>query len=280
LSEQEFIVGIQGDTVNSSFRTGSFSLNATFAAPTTKPDLLLRSTVGAGTGTVEREWYIAKPQLFGLSLLGTTVSTATVGQIWVSVYDSNRRLVAGLVAPLNELRSAPGLFLNAGTYSFQIATSVSQGDGSSIAFQFIADRPSQTVGPLLGPKNVQPVFLCPGSTTEFCYPNSTTPTTVPQQVGPTPTVPLPAPTTRQVVASANGFFWSNSFAPTNPTNALDVDGDGVVSPLDVLTLVNTINLRGIGPVPAPPEFLGFLDVNANGLLDPLDVLRVINALNV
>jgi hypothetical protein len=279
LPEQEFIVCIQGDTVNSSFRTGSFSLNATFAAPTTRPELLLSSTVGAGTGTVEREWYIAKPQLFGLSLLGTTVSAATVGQIWVSVYDSNRRLVAGVVAPLNELRSAPGLFLDAGTYSFQIATSIGQGDGSSITFQFMTDRPSQTVGPLLGPKNVQPVFLCPGSTTEFCYPNNTTPTTVPQQVGAAPTIPLPAPSTRQPVASNSGFFWSNNFVPTNPTNAMDVDGDGLVTPLDVLTLVNTINTRGVGPIPTPPEFLGYLDVNANGQIDPLDVLRVINVLN-
>jgi hypothetical protein len=277
--EQEFVVGIKGNAVSDTFRTGSFSLTTTFSVPTTKPELLLASSVGAGSGTVEREWYIAKPQLFGLSLTGTTDSPSTVGQIWVSIFDSQRRLVTGLVAPLNELRSAPGLFLDAGTYYFQIATSVSQGDLSSIPFQFRADRPSNPVGPLLGPKNVQPLFLCPGSTTEFCYPSTSTPTTVPQQVGPQPIVPLPPPTTRTVVANPSGFFWSNNFAPTNPSNALDITGDGTVDPLDVLTIINALNDRGGGPVLTPPQFLGHLDANANGVVDPLDVLMVINFLN-
>lgn len=60
---------------------------------------------------------------------------------------------------------------------------------------------------------------------------------------------------------------------------MDVNGNGLVEPLDVLVVINAINSIGFGPVPPPPQFLSYLDANANGLLDPLDVLKVINHLN-
>ncbi|XZE17820.1 SdrD B-like domain-containing protein [Pirellulaceae bacterium SH449] len=66
---------------------------------------------------------------------------------------------------------------------------------------------------------------------------------------------------------------------TNPANALDVDGDGTVSPLDVLTLINQLNAGGLhlNRDRFPDE--GFYDVDSDGTLSPLDVLRVINYLN-
>ncbi|MCY2977565.1 MAG: dockerin type I domain-containing protein, partial [Planctomycetota bacterium] len=69
----------------------------------------------------------------------------------------------------------------------------------------------------------------------------------------------------------------------NQRNPLDVDADGSVSPLDVLTLVNALNTGGGGTLPSikpgelePPPFF---DVDYDGLLSPLDVLVVINHLN-
>ncbi len=278
-SEQEFIIELQSKTVSNEFRTGSFSLTATFSAPSRQPELLISGTVGAGTGTVEREWYVARPQLFGLSLEGATPSGSTDGQIWVSIFDDQRRLVTGLAAPLNSLRSAPGLFLNPGKYYFQIAAATSVVGASDVSYRFMVDRPSQPIGPLLGGTSVQPLFLCPGSTTLYCYPNNPTPTVTTQQVGPPPTVALPAPSTTPIPPSPNSWYWTNNFLPTNPSNALDVNGNGLVDPLDVLVIINAINSIGIGPVPMPPQFLGHLDTNANGLVDPLDVLIVINYIN-
>ena len=68
---------------------------------------------------------------------------------------------------------------------------------------------------------------------------------------------------------------------TNPSNRLDVNGDGGVSPLDVLQLVNYINFNGSGPLPFPTAFTPppFLDVNSDGFVTPLDVLAVINFIN-
>ncbi len=70
---------------------------------------------------------------------------------------------------------------------------------------------------------------------------------------------------------------------TNPTNNLDVNADGSVSPIDVLVLVNYINTNSIsahlpfpnGGVAGPP----YLDVNGDGFVSPIDVLAVINFIN-
>lgn len=66
----------------------------------------------------------------------------------------------------------------------------------------------------------------------------------------------------------------------NYGNVHDVDGDGDVSPLDVLVLINSINRDGDRQLPArstiqPP----YLDVDDNGELSLLDVLVVVNELN-
>jgi Dockerin type I domain/Matrixin len=277
--EQAIIIELKANSVANEFKTGSFSLNATFSSPSQKPELLVSGVVSAGTGTIEREWYVARPQLFGLSLEGLTASQAGEGNVWVSVFDDQRHLVAGLVAPLNSLRSAPGLFLNPGKYYFQIAAESSSPTPNDVAIRFLVERPSNPIGPVLGGTGVQPMYLCPGSTTQYCYPDSPTPIATTQKVGIQPTVPLPTPSRAQVQPSPSSWYWSNDFLPTNPTNALDVTGNGSVDPLDVLVIVNAINSIGFGPVPTPPQFLGYLDVNANGLIDPLDALVVINYLN-
>jgi hypothetical protein len=278
-AKQHYFLKLNAESVGDEFKTGSFSLHVTFAAPSELPEVLAVGQLDTNNRVVEREWYVARPQLFGLSLEALSSNTTSGDEIWVSIFDANRNFVAGLVTPINELRSAPGIFLDAGTYYFQIASPPTAVQTSAISFRFLAERSSQPIGPVIGAKNVQPLFLCPGSTTVYCYPNSTIPTTTPQQVGPQPTVALPAPSTRTVTPPPDRWFWSNGFLPTNPTNALDTNGNGVVDPLDVLLIINTINQNGIGPVPLPPVFVGYLDSNANGSVDPLDALLVINELN-
>jgi subtilisin family serine protease len=85
-------------------------------------------------------------------------------------------------------------------------------------------------------------------------------------------------------ASTNGVRVETSLARTwqNPFNQLDVDGDGQVTPLDVLAIINFIN-SGSGSLPefdpASPLASAFADVNGNNSVEPLDVLAVINAIN-
>jgi hypothetical protein len=77
-----------------------------------------------------------------------------------------------------------------------------------------------------------------------------------------------------------------STAPATPptwhnlTNPLDVNGDGVVSPLDSLIVINALNSQGPGSLgTAPNAAHSFLDVEGNNRLTSLDALVVINQLN-
>ena len=71
---------------------------------------------------------------------------------------------------------------------------------------------------------------------------------------------------------------------TNPRNALDVNEDIFISPLDVLVLINDLNF--LGPRKLPTDPAGgvipppYLDVDGDGFVSPLDVLIVINYLNL
>jgi hypothetical protein len=70
-----------------------------------------------------------------------------------------------------------------------------------------------------------------------------------------------------------------------PTNDVcipeDVNGDGLLTPLDALLVINQLNATGGGPLAVPREpatFYSAPDVDNNGQLTPLDALLVINKL--
>lgn len=67
----------------------------------------------------------------------------------------------------------------------------------------------------------------------------------------------------------------------NPGNRYDVNGDGVVSGLDALVLINRINANGPQPLPIPVSTAQppYLDPNGDDQLTVLDVLQVINEIN-
>ncbi len=66
----------------------------------------------------------------------------------------------------------------------------------------------------------------------------------------------------------------------NDQNPMDVDGDGYVTPLDPLIIINYINSHGSGPITQGEGESGIdLDVDGDGHVSPLDILIVINAIN-
>ena len=76
----------------------------------------------------------------------------------------------------------------------------------------------------------------------------------------------------------------------NPVNALDVNMDSHVTPLDVLIPINELNDGATGDLRddyAPPILrdlaadytASYLDPNGDGMLSPLDALSIINVLN-
>jgi hypothetical protein len=70
----------------------------------------------------------------------------------------------------------------------------------------------------------------------------------------------------------------------NPVEPRDVNGDGEVTPLDALILINYLNSFGPGPLGNFPrggsgEGPVWVDVNGDGIVSPLDILLIINWLN-
>jgi len=69
----------------------------------------------------------------------------------------------------------------------------------------------------------------------------------------------------------------------NPAQAEDVNGDEVVTPLDVLILINRLNASGGGDLPVPPPFPDnpppYWDVDGDDKLTASDALAVINFIN-
>ena len=72
-------------------------------------------------------------------------------------------------------------------------------------------------------------------------------------------------------------------ASHNEANPLDVNNDGLVTPIDALVVINALNQYGSGDVTVFAEDEAYadsyLDVTDDGIVSPLDGLRVINFLN-
>lgn len=66
---------------------------------------------------------------------------------------------------------------------------------------------------------------------------------------------------------------------TSPSSPYDVDGDGFITPIDVLILINHINTHGTGAIPEEGEGTRRIDVDGDGLISPIDVLILINIIN-
>ena len=68
----------------------------------------------------------------------------------------------------------------------------------------------------------------------------------------------------------------------NPRLQWDVNGDGIISALDALIVINHLNSNGAGPLPAPSPTAArlYIDVNGDAQVSPLDALNVINYLNI
>lgn len=83
---------------------------------------------------------------------------------------------------------------------------------------------------------------------------------------------------------ALGFVDADNHNPgwTNPDNALDVNGDGLVTPLDALIVINHLARirQGVDQWERPRQpGEGYVDVNGDSRLTPIDALIVINRLS-
>ncbi len=85
------------------------------------------------------------------------------------------------------------------------------------------------------------------------------------------------------VAGGDGASGGHLVSYTNAALPLDVNNDGLISPIDALLVINRLNASGATAVPDMmveyEDLAPFVDVNADRILSPLDALLVINYLN-
>ncbi len=85
------------------------------------------------------------------------------------------------------------------------------------------------------------------------------------------------------IIAAGGSGGAGGEGYTNWANPMDVNADGFVSPIDILSIINTLNARGSGRLGngggGEGESRLYVDTNADGILSPIDVLFVVNYLN-
>jgi len=97
----------------------------------------------------------------------------------------------------------------------------------------------------------------------------------------TDTIGLSADTTFTITVGPDPNPWQNP--GETEIDKMDVDDNGSVAPLDVLTVINYINRYGSGDLPEPVtpsdvEHL-YVDINGDDGCTPLDVLDLINFIN-
>jgi hypothetical protein len=99
----------------------------------------------------------------------------------------------------------------------------------------------------------------------------------------------PASTTREVTVGVGQVVVDVNFGQQraqagwqNSENRFDVNGDGLVTPLDALLIIIDMNANGmrvLGELPSGEFPPAMVDVNGDGILTPLDALEVIIYLN-
>lgn len=97
----------------------------------------------------------------------------------------------------------------------------------------------------------------------------------------------PLPARRQATVTAGSAtrdvdfgFTSAAYRWHNQSNPVDVNNDGLITPIDALLIINEINLRGARSlVGSDLAFPPYIDTNGDNLLTGNDVLQVINYIN-
>ncbi len=273
---QTFFLAVTPAAGDERFQVGEFDLFAEYGLSALIPTRIGDFSLSAENPIVEQEIIVESSRLVHL-----LVSSASSRQrraesaIWGTLLDSQDRFVTQLGMPPGEVRSAPLVFLEPGTYKLILETGTSDGSTPvSSRLTVYADEISIDVGPGIIDPAVQPILPCEhlGADPETCY--RTPPLVIGGPVFPDPSSLPPSPVYPSLPPFVNPSwnYWPPTFRQ-NPSQALDVSGDLVVTPLDVLLIINELNAA------SPSRTSWFFDTSGDGLLTPLDALLVVNMLN-
>ncbi|MCA9125730.1 MAG: matrixin family metalloprotease [Planctomycetales bacterium] len=277
-AEARYLIRLDSSAVEAAHRMGNYSLNLELSSGLKSNDAFVTGQLSEQQDTLNKTLYIAIPQVitFSLESFSEIANTNVDTQATFQLFDSHRRLIHNIIAPLGTMRSLPGVLLDAGEYFLQVSAVSAAATLPSMDIKLSGTRPTDPIGPLIAPVDQEPMYTCEVGG-DFCFPDGTE-SPIPSHVGPGPVIPLPLPLPAPLPPPPDNFFWENDLIiATNPGHANDTNGDGFVSPADVLLVVNYLNANGAGVYPT--YFIGYVDTNADGFVSPIDALLIINQLN-
>lgn len=235
-------------------------------------------TVTGSSAIVEFTTSFADPE-------GTTITSVTAGenfQLVISVQDI-RDAAAGVFSAYVDINYPAALVSVDGTFTH--STTYAAGSSGSTSVPGLLDEVGGTDGisPLGGDifevaRITMRAGMTPGTVTftgDIADDMILHPVTVFDITAALPASSVMVTSSSLTIESVPAPLGFSQTAPgTNPENAMDVNADGVVSPLDALVLINELNGTS-------ESFAGIMytDVNSDGLTSPIDALLVISHLN-
>jgi hypothetical protein len=266
------------------FQQGEFELFAEYSLAALLPTQIGMYQLTAERPIVEQKFSVSTSRLVHI-LVSSSTSKIKNGNVavWGNLIDGDNRVIAQLAMNFGESRSAPLVFLAPGNYTLILESGTRDGSAAiATSLKVFVDEISVDVGPGVVDPAMEPILNCDtvGADPQTCdildpiimvegpiYPDLDT-------LPPSPTYPSLPPW-----PSLPWFYWptfvvAESSYGHNTMNALDVSGDRLVSPMDVLLVVNELNA-----VQSTSKNTFFLDTSGDGLLSALDALLVINFLN-
>lgn len=276
-ANSDYTVKVRGVAVGHNI--GNYELTSTFQAEQPTVPVLASSEITSDDPESQFAWYIAKPQLFSLALESAEPGAPTI-PIWANIYDSQGRIVYNLTSQSDQFRTGISILLMPGTYYLQLgARFTAAAETQKTTIKLLGTTDNEPLGPAPTDPASTPIFGCPENPDNFCYPPDVE-SMEPFVLLPEPPFDLPSTSGLPIELPFSDGFFGSSFQRNNPTLPLDSNGDGAVTSVDALLIINQLNLYGSGQAPAPPVSVGgMLDTNNDGFITSLDALLVINQLN-
>lgn len=274
-SDRQYFVEVASASSDPQFAVGNYKLSVTFSKTVHARDTLFSGALEAAQPNELHSLYVAKSQLF--SLLFSTTASAPGGNAWMAIYDTNGAPLFYLAAPIGDARSATSLLLDPGEYLVEFGTI--DAVATQVAYSLASETISHPIGPPIVDTTSTPIYACAGTPSSYCYPGEVV-STVPVNIAATTTSPTFGLIRPAYTPPADAWYWSTNQLSTNRVLPRDTNGDGFVTALDALLIINDLNAFGSRPVTRPPVPVGLLlDVNQDGFITPLDALLIINQLN-
>lgn len=265
-------------------QVGSFELFAEYSATPWTPHVLGTHTLSSQTPLVEQSFVVTTTRLVHALVLSTLAGSNTTGSaVWGAILDSQGQSLGQFGMLSGDARSIPLVLLAPGDYRIVVKLGSSLDlTPQSTTVRIAIDELSIDIGPGLVDPLTKPVA------TDLPGLNPTTGTATPPIVVNGPIFPIPSSIPSfpryPTIAPWNTTSWNywpnlqTTTTFTNSFNPMDTSGDGILTPIDALLVINALNLETIQPGSLWNSKY-FWDVNGDQQLSPSDAIWVLNQLN-